>query len=49
VLAHHSLFAWNRIGLPYATQAALAAAAKTVVFGPDPTTERSVADRVGNP
>jgi thiopeptide-type bacteriocin biosynthesis protein len=49
VLAHHALFAWNRIGLPYATQAALAAAAKTVVFGPDPTTERSVADRVDNP
>lgn len=49
VLAHHSLFAFNRIGLPYATQAALAAAAKTVVFGPDPTTERSVADRVDNP
>ncbi|WP_328744058.1 thiopeptide-type bacteriocin biosynthesis protein [Streptomyces sp. NBC_00285] len=49
VLAHHVLFAWNRIGLPYATQAALAAAAKAVVFGPDPTTGRSVADRVDNP
>ncbi|MEH0412215.1 thiopeptide-type bacteriocin biosynthesis protein [Streptomyces scabiei] len=49
VLAHHALFAWNRIGLPYATQAALAAAAKTAVFGPDPTTERSVADRVDTP
>ncbi|MET7695669.1 thiopeptide-type bacteriocin biosynthesis protein [Streptomyces sp. NPDC005483] len=48
VLAHHTLFAFNRIGLPYATQAALAAAAKTVVFGPDPTTERSVANRVDN-
>ncbi|MET9611794.1 thiopeptide-type bacteriocin biosynthesis protein [Kitasatospora indigofera] len=40
VLAHHVIFAWNRIGLPYATQATLAAAAKTVVFGPDPATER---------
>ncbi|WP_020123795.1 thiopeptide-type bacteriocin biosynthesis protein [Streptomyces canus] len=49
VLAHHALFAFNRIGLPYATQAALAAAAKTVVFGPNPTTQRSVADRVDNP
>jgi thiopeptide-type bacteriocin biosynthesis protein len=46
VLAHHVLFAWNRIGLPYATQSALAAAAKTVIFGPDPTTERSAADHV---
>lgn len=36
VLAHHVIFAWNRFGLPYATQAVLAAAAKTVVFGPDP-------------
>ncbi|MFD9220016.1 thiopeptide-type bacteriocin biosynthesis protein [Streptomyces sp. NPDC060064] len=46
VLAHHVLFAWNRIGLPYATQATLAAAAKSVIFGPDPTTERSAARRV---
>ncbi|MER6206361.1 thiopeptide-type bacteriocin biosynthesis protein [Streptomyces sp. NPDC001642] len=49
VLAHHVLFAWNRIGLPYATQATLAAAAKTVIFGPAPTTERSTADRVETP
>ncbi|MXM62150.1 methyltransferase [Streptomyces sp. HUCO-GS316] len=49
VLTHHVLFAWNRIGLPYATQASLAAAAKTVIFGPDPTTERSTADRVETP
>ncbi|MET8012954.1 thiopeptide-type bacteriocin biosynthesis protein [Streptomyces sp. NPDC005271] len=46
ILAHHVIFAWNRIGLPYATQAALAAAAKTVIFGPDPTAERTTADRV---
>ncbi|MFH8463900.1 thiopeptide-type bacteriocin biosynthesis protein [Streptomyces sp. NPDC017991] len=46
VLAHHVLFAWNRIGLPYATQATLAATAKTVIFGPDPTAERSTANRV---
>ncbi|MGA5823585.1 thiopeptide-type bacteriocin biosynthesis protein [Kitasatospora sp. NPDC094028] len=51
VLAHHVIFAWNRIGLAYATQAALTAAAKTVVFGPDPTAEpeRSAADRVETP
>ncbi|QDY79132.1 thiopeptide-type bacteriocin biosynthesis protein [Streptomyces qinzhouensis] len=36
VLAHHVIFAWNRLGLPYATQAALAATAKDIVFGPDP-------------
>ncbi|WP_405542794.1 thiopeptide-type bacteriocin biosynthesis protein [Streptomyces phaeochromogenes] len=49
VLAHHVLFAWNRIGLPYDTQATLTAAAKAVVFGPDPTTERSAADSVDAP
>ncbi|MEU9737197.1 thiopeptide-type bacteriocin biosynthesis protein [Streptomyces sp. NPDC048002] len=49
VLAHHIIFAWNRIGLPYATQASLAAAAKTVIFGPDPTTQRRAADRVETP
>ncbi|MFF3892739.1 thiopeptide-type bacteriocin biosynthesis protein [Streptomyces sp. NPDC001812] len=49
VLAHHVLFAWNRIGLPYTTQATLAATAKTVIFGPDPTTERNAADRVETP
>jgi hypothetical protein len=37
VLAHHVIFAWNRLGLPSATQVVLAAAAKTAVFGPDPT------------
>lgn len=49
VLTHHVLFAWNRIGLPYATQATLATAAKTVIFGPDPTTERRPVDRVETP
>ncbi|MFF1417969.1 thiopeptide-type bacteriocin biosynthesis protein [Streptomyces sp. NPDC058280] len=49
VLAHHVIFAWNRIGLPYATQATLTATAKTVIFGPDPTAERSAADRVETP
>lgn len=49
VLAHHVLFAWNRIGLPYATQAVLADTARTVVFGPDPTTQRSAANRVEDP
>lgn len=36
VLAQHVIFAWNRLGLPYATQSALASTAKTAVFGPDP-------------
>ncbi|MFJ7911898.1 thiopeptide-type bacteriocin biosynthesis protein [Kitasatospora sp. NPDC096204] len=49
VLAHHVIFAWNRTGLPYATQTALAATAKSVVFGPDPTTERNDAGRVDTP
>lgn len=43
ILAHHVIFAWNRIGLPYATQATLAATATTVIFGPDPTTEDGLA------
>lgn len=37
VLAHHVIFAWNRLGLPYESQAAIAYSAKTVVFGLDPT------------
>ncbi|WP_129841980.1 thiopeptide-type bacteriocin biosynthesis protein [Streptomyces sp. RFCAC02] len=37
VLAHHIIFAFNRIGLPHATQATLATGAKAVVFGPDPS------------
>ncbi|WP_380277503.1 thiopeptide-type bacteriocin biosynthesis protein [Kitasatospora purpeofusca] len=49
VLTHHVIFAWNRTGLPYATQSALAATARTVVFGPDPTTERNDAGRVETP
>ncbi|AZK97092.1 MULTISPECIES: thiopeptide-type bacteriocin biosynthesis protein [Streptomyces] len=43
VLAHHVIFAWNRLGLPYATQAALAATANEVVFGPDPTAHNDAA------
>jgi thiopeptide-type bacteriocin biosynthesis protein len=40
VLAHHIIFAWNRLGLPHTAQAILATTAKTVVFGPpDSTTE----------
>ncbi|MFD4554863.1 thiopeptide-type bacteriocin biosynthesis protein [Streptomyces sp. NPDC058469] len=39
VLAHHMIFAWNRIGLPYATQATLATALKAVIFGPDTAAE----------
>jgi thiopeptide-type bacteriocin biosynthesis protein len=41
VLAHHIIFAWNRHGLPYATQTALASTAKLAVFGPDPAAERA--------
>ncbi|GAA1582973.1 thiopeptide-type bacteriocin biosynthesis protein [Actinoplanes couchii] len=37
ILAHHVIFAWNRRSIPGLHQAALAEAAKTVVFGPDPT------------
>jgi thiopeptide-type bacteriocin biosynthesis protein len=36
VMAHHVIFAWNRLGLPYATQSVLASTARTVAFGPDP-------------
>jgi thiopeptide-type bacteriocin biosynthesis protein len=36
VLSHCVIFAWNRLGLPYATQCTLASAAKAAVFGPDP-------------
>ncbi len=39
ILAHHIIFAWNRHGLPAATQAVLAHTAKAVVFGSDPTTK----------
>jgi thiopeptide-type bacteriocin biosynthesis protein len=41
ILAHHVIFAWNRHGLPYHTQAVLAATATTVVFGPAPTPPRA--------
>lgn len=37
VLAHHVIFSWNRRGIPGLHQAALASAAKTVIFGPDPS------------
>jgi thiopeptide-type bacteriocin biosynthesis protein len=38
VLAHHVIFVWNRLGLPYAIQSVLAATAKATIFGPDPAT-----------
>ncbi|WP_043615224.1 thiopeptide-type bacteriocin biosynthesis protein [Nonomuraea candida] len=38
VLAHHIVFAWNRLGMPYTAQAVLAHAAARVALGPDPTT-----------
>ncbi|MFI7077570.1 thiopeptide-type bacteriocin biosynthesis protein [Micromonospora sp. NPDC049903] len=37
VLAHHIIFAMNRLGLHATTQAVLSTHAATVVFGPDPT------------
>jgi thiopeptide-type bacteriocin biosynthesis protein len=36
VLAHHVIFAWNRLGLPYLAQSVMAGAAKSAIFGPDP-------------
>lgn len=36
VIAHHTIFAWNRLGLPTRAQAAIAQASKDVVLG-DPT------------
>ncbi|MEU8196437.1 thiopeptide-type bacteriocin biosynthesis protein [Microbispora amethystogenes] len=38
VLTHHVIFTWNRFGLPSTDQGVLAATAKAVVFGRDPTT-----------
>ena len=42
VLAHHVLFAWNRLGLPAADQHHLAVAAGNVVFGDAPVTSPPV-------
>ncbi|MEU1238257.1 thiopeptide-type bacteriocin biosynthesis protein [Micromonospora aurantiaca] len=36
-LAHHVIFAWNRRSIPGLHQAAIATAAKTIIFGPKPT------------
>jgi thiopeptide-type bacteriocin biosynthesis protein len=36
VLTHHVIFTWNRRGLPDQDQAAFAAAARDVIFGPQP-------------
>jgi thiopeptide-type bacteriocin biosynthesis protein len=38
ILTHHVIFTWNRRGVPGPHQAALATAAKTLIFGPTPTT-----------
>lgn len=40
VLAHHAIFAWNRVGIRFGVQAALASAIQTAVFGPDPAARR---------
>jgi protein-L-isoaspartate(D-aspartate) O-methyltransferase len=42
ILAHHVLFAWNRLGLPEQVQGALAATAAQVVFNADTTPPGSV-------
>lgn len=36
VIAHHTIFAWNRLGLPTQAQAAIAQASKEVILG-EPT------------
>ncbi|MDI1461077.1 thiopeptide-type bacteriocin biosynthesis protein [Catellatospora sp. KI3] len=36
ILNHHVIFAWNRRSIPGRHQAAIAAAAKTLIFGPGP-------------
>ncbi|SDT11911.1 thiopeptide-type bacteriocin biosynthesis protein [Actinoplanes derwentensis] len=43
VLTHHVIFAFNRRGIPENEQAALAAAARTVIFGDDPTLSATTA------
>nr|WP_269128655.1 thiopeptide-type bacteriocin biosynthesis protein [Nonomuraea sp. K271] len=48
VLTHHIIFAWNRLGMPYASQAVLAHTAKDVVFGYDPTATESEDSRSRN-
>jgi thiopeptide-type bacteriocin biosynthesis protein len=40
ILAHQVIFAWNRLGLPATTQAALATTAATATFGVPPALER---------
>jgi thiopeptide-type bacteriocin biosynthesis protein len=37
ILTHHVIFTWNRRGIPGPHQAALATAAKSIIFGPGPT------------
>lgn len=44
ILAHHVIFAWNRRSIPGLYQAAIATAAKTTIFGPDPTSPVSTSD-----
>lgn len=38
ILTHHVIFTWNRRGIPGMHQAALATAARDIIFGADPTT-----------
>lgn len=46
ILTHHIVFAWNRAGVPYSTQAVMASAAKAVVFGDDPASLQPEPERV---
>jgi thiopeptide-type bacteriocin biosynthesis protein len=39
ILTHHVIFAWNRHGLPHATQSVLANTAKAVILGPAPAAQ----------
>jgi thiopeptide-type bacteriocin biosynthesis protein len=41
VLAHHIIFAWNRLGLPHPAQALIANTAKVAMFGLDPSVHRA--------
>ncbi|MFI5495254.1 thiopeptide-type bacteriocin biosynthesis protein [Actinoplanes sp. NPDC051859] len=45
VITHHVVFTWNRRGIPEADQAALAAAAQTVIFGPQAAATAGVESR----
>lgn len=43
ILTHHVIFAWNRRGISGSHQAAMATAAKTLIFGPESATPLTLA------